>query len=544
MVGVAVVPQQINAASFLDGPINSVINNSLAWVVNTILAILAWLLTLSGVFLSVSINLTTHIGDFFDKIPALKEVWIVVRNISSIFIIFFLLYFSILTITGSGTSKLKELVKNIIIVGLLINFSLFFSKILIDASNIVSLQFYRAIAPQSSQAYSVKSVFNDGGLSDVFMSSLKIPQIYQNKNALKGADVFLGITFAGIGGILMMITAIFSFLAAAIAFTARTGILLFIMALSPLYFAAMIFPQIKKEISDKLMKTFKGQLLFMPAYLFLMYVALKLISSDGFKTIFNQSATGVPAASEGVIGPTIIGVIIQYVIALLFINAPLIMAIKLGAVGAKWAPQAGTISKWIGSNTWKNTGSRVASRVAQSEGFQRFAGNSIIGEQLLKGAKGIAKGYDKSLGERLAKREATYNSLTDNTARTNYAQRLATSPLTRYSMAGLTGRADRVGAARILTKRQAEINTDFNRLTGELNHINNAANQAGGIVNLPLYQQQRHDELTGQNNYGANPTLVNEITNAQNDMNNIRTQINAFQTGVGATAKQVNKRNY
>src|SRR6185369_16731394 len=96
---------------------------------------------------------------------------------------------------------------------------------------------------------------------------------------------------------------------------------------------------------------FKNQLIFMPAYLFFMYVALTFISSDGFNKIFNQNVANVSQAAEKGIGPVFLGVVVQYAIALVFINIPLLAAIKLGAVGADWVPKANTFTGWLGRKT-------------------------------------------------------------------------------------------------------------------------------------------------------------------------------------------------
>ncbi|MDO8430479.1 MAG: hypothetical protein Q7S72_00605 [Candidatus Taylorbacteria bacterium] len=401
VVGVALVPEPVAAVGWLEGPIEAVVNGILVRIANTFLKITSALVAVSGTFLSVSIYITTHLGDFFDGIPALKDVWIVIRNISSIFIIFFLLFTSISTIIGlSSYSDIQKLIVKVVMVGVLINFSLFFAKVAIDASNIVSLQFYRAITPTSdiSTSRTVAGAFTDGGLSNVFMSSLKIPQIYQNTSVLKSPDIFASITIATVGGIIMMITAALSFTAAAIMFTARTAILIFVMALSPLYFAGMIFPQVKDKAKE-LLDLFTGQLIFMPAYLFLMYVALRLISSPGFTTIFNQSPTGIPGSSEAAFGPTFIGIIIQYVIALIFINAPLIMAIKMGGVGAKWAPDVKGVAGWFGQHTFGRTAKNLQGKIASSGIAARNPNVAVLTNKLLGKASsgtfgGSKGGYD------------------------------------------------------------------------------------------------------------------------------------------------------
>lgn len=380
IIGYIVSPNISSAATMLDGPAFTIVNSVIGIVGNFFLMLTAQLVTVSGTLLNLSLNITTHVGDFYNGIPALNEVWLVIRNMSSIFIIFALLYSSIKVIVGAGSSSAtKELIVKIVIAGVLINFSLFFTKVLIDGSNLVSLQFYRAIAPKSAGSLStLSSAFNDGGLSDIFMSSFKIPRIYQ-KSALETSDVPLSIGIATIGGMLMMITAAISLLAASVAIMFRTAILIFIMAASPIYFAAMIFPQLEDKAKE-VTKMFKSQLIFMPTYLFLMYVALKLISSPGFNAIFNTSLNDVPATGEEAFGPAFIAVIVQFVIASIFINAPLIAAIAAGASGAKFAEGwtealtkkikgvPGAMGGFLGQHTL-GRGAKIAQESFNSSGF-------------------------------------------------------------------------------------------------------------------------------------------------------------------------------
>ncbi|MEK7184730.1 MAG: hypothetical protein AAB683_01165, partial [Patescibacteria group bacterium] len=233
----------------------------------------------------------------------------------------------------------------------------------------------------------VPSAYTSGGISNVFMSSLKIQQIYNNTKALKGdGDLPIGIFIALMGGVLMIVTACFSFIAIGIAIFIRTAVLLFVMALSPFYFVGMIFPQIKAEVSDRIKDLFFSQLLFLPVYLLLMYISLRLISSTGFNSIFYEgiSSNGTIPQNEGPFGATYIGIVIRYVIAILFINAPLIAAIKFGAIGAKWAPGlsiATGLGKFMGGMAknavgvvGRNTIGRVAGTLGK--GFDSMAINA------------------------------------------------------------------------------------------------------------------------------------------------------------------------
>ena len=338
----------------------SAVNSMLANIANFFLMVTASFVAITGALLSLSIKVTTNIHVLYGSVTAIESVWRTVRDLSSIFIIFALLYFSIKTILGLGGNSMNQLIVKIFLAGILINFSLFFIKVAVDVSNIVSLQFYGAITQSNVRltgSPTIDSVLNDSsGLSNIFMQSLQIPKIYKNKNIFKAADVTAGIGLAAIGGIIMMIVASLSFLAASVAFIARTAILLGLMALSPLIFVGMIFPEIKSKVSDKMLGQLKNQCIFMPVYLFLLYVSLKIISDPKFTDIFNKGVTD----SGSPVGPVFIAVIIQYTIAIIFINIPLFAAIQMGGVGMKWAPNANTVGKWFGAGVGQNTVGRAA----------------------------------------------------------------------------------------------------------------------------------------------------------------------------------------
>ncbi len=371
IVGGVILLPQIAQAQLIDFIAPSVFNNVVSWLGNRLLTLTSWAVTIGGLFLSISMNITLHIKELYQAIPAIESTWVTIRDLSSIFIIFMLLYSAIVMILGVKGPAFGKLVLNIFIAGILINFSLFFVRVAVDASNLVSLQFYNAIAPKATQGWTIENAYYDGGLSNIFMQSLKIPKIYNNKGWLKDADTTGAIVLATYGGAILMITAAFSFFAAAIAFTIRTGLLIFVMALSPLFFVGIIFPQIQAQVSSKLLGILKNQLIFMPVYLGLMYVALRFISDEGFLKIFNTSALNPELSS--VTGFTMAGIVIQYTIAALFINAPLIAAISFGAWGAKWAPDARSIGKMFGGLVGRNTLGRAGGALGKS--FDTMAAN-------------------------------------------------------------------------------------------------------------------------------------------------------------------------
>lgn len=341
-----------------------------------ILRIMSWVVGIAGLVLNIAIVFTLNIKTLYEATPAIEETWIVIRNISSIFIIFSLLYASIITILGVKGPNFGSLVVKIFIAGVLINFSLFFTRVLIDASNLVSMQFYRAIVPVSQNIdlsggdpkVMIKNVlqasFYEGGLSDVFQQSLKIPKVYNNKSGILGsAHATFLIIVSTIGGSIIMLTAALSFFVAGLAFIIRLVILLLIMGFSPLFFVGMIFPQVDKNFTSEFKKYFLPQLTFMPAYLLFMYVALKFLSAGGFFQYLDEAQKSVTGVSNGEFLLAEVGLIFQFIIALVFINLPLIAAMKLGAMTPKWAGNiqhmAGGLAKRVGSAAGRNTFGRV-----------------------------------------------------------------------------------------------------------------------------------------------------------------------------------------
>jgi hypothetical protein len=371
------------AVTLLSGATQPFINDVAAAFSYSILSLFAYAVSAAGTFLSVALNITIGLGDLYKSLPALGLVWVTIRNFASILIIFLLLYTSIKTILGSNTGNVKSLVASILIAGLLINFSLFFTKVLIDASNLVSLQFYKAMAPQAAANIGRANngeifTLNSAGLADTFLSVLQVQKVYGLKDVIRGENVKFNIFIATAMGSLIMITAAFSLFAAGIAFIARAGILLFIMAVSPLFVIAYAFPQYGKK-GKQYMDLFKSQLIFMPVYLFLMYVALSFMASDEFRAIFNGRIAGDSVsgqlAEKGLTG--YLAVIVQYVIALIFINIPLVTAIKMGAVGASWAPKANTISGWMTKKTFGNWASK-ADKYLENTTLGNMQGGRII----------------------------------------------------------------------------------------------------------------------------------------------------------------------
>lgn len=140
----------------------------------------AFLLSLAGKFFNVIISLTLS-SLLYTSSPFISEAWGIVRDLSNLFFILILLYIAIRTILGIGGSDVKKMIVQVIIMALLINFSMFFSKIIIDSANILALVFYNKI--------NVETTVN-GQRRD------NLPTINQSKTGIEEKDVAGGILSA------------------------------------------------------------------------------------------------------------------------------------------------------------------------------------------------------------------------------------------------------------------------------------------------------------------------------------------------------------
>ncbi len=374
-----------------------------AWLAEMAFAAAGAILTLCGVLLNGTMVATLNIKQIVDATTAIGVAWRTIRDFSSIFIIFLLLYASIKMILGLKDANLGSLIKSIIVAGVLINFSLFFTKLAVDTSNIISLSFYNAIAPgQGSTGVAatnsfngmISSAFNDGGISNVFMQSLSITNIVGSKSAVgapnSGGDpnVNRTITLAYAGGVVLMLGAAFSFLFAAGAFAVRIGILILLMAFSPIYFIAMIFPQ-AKQYADRWRDTLIAMCLFMPVYLFLMYVAVSIINDPNFFN-FARMSTTTAVSNNALVSPSTIGIVLQYIIAMIFINAPMAAAIEIGSKGTDIAVKFGEdMKKWGQGFVGRNTAGRFGMRAEKFlDKNAPTLSKTFIGESIRKNTTG------------------------------------------------------------------------------------------------------------------------------------------------------------
>jgi hypothetical protein len=104
----------------------------------------AYLLTQAAYFFNVIISVTLN-GTVF-KQDFVPTAWGVVRDLSNIFFILILLYIAVKIILDMGGHEAKQMIAKVVVIALLINFSMFFTQVIIDASNVLALVFYNKVS--------------------------------------------------------------------------------------------------------------------------------------------------------------------------------------------------------------------------------------------------------------------------------------------------------------------------------------------------------------------------------------------------------------
>ena len=374
--------------------------DSLAGLIgNLLISLTSTLLALSGSLFDLLIEHTIvkFAGTLTDTglMTNIEKVWSAFRDIGNIVIIGMFVFVAISIILDLQTYGEKKMIARLLIVAILINFSLFFTKIVIDASHITARQFYTAITKVvSTTEQGTQQIGNSNetnirsvGISAAFMAKSGIVGGFDTQNFRKRIEQNNGSPFTTI--------LIYSFLVSALIFTvaiillygsfllASRGILLVILMItSSLAFATYLIPSMDgskygwKAWRDTLLKTsFMAPLLllFIWASLFI----LQSGNAGGNSTIGSFLENPSDASAWQVIWLLIIS------IGFLFVSIKMSQSLSSGITGFKLSAKVPGLAAvggaltagWIGRRTF-GAGAGYAQRGA--EAIQKRASRSNI----------------------------------------------------------------------------------------------------------------------------------------------------------------------
>lgn len=377
------------------------LNSALANMANAAMAGAGMLLAMSAFLLDVSIRLTLNIKTFVDSTPVIYSVWRILRDITGLFFIFYLIYAAMQMIIGvSKGPSYGATIKSIIIAGVLINFSFFIVSVAIDFSNVLSQTIYRAMVPNTkvlsinpnTGISTLVAEASSSNISNIFMNSLRIQNIYDTNGNKLGTQIGdpVKIALIGLAGVIMMITTAASFALASLAFIARFIILIFLLAFSSLWFVGNIIPEVKKQLNFE--KYLWDQLVFMPVYLLLMYVGLSIVNGSNLLLGANSTFTTLPTGTNWLMPYIILAV--NFTIVIFILNLPLAVALGMGGHATSWFKSS--IGKWDAKGVWKNVGGFAGTNLIGRPAYsldKKLAndrlGNSVIGRSIRANTVGL-----------------------------------------------------------------------------------------------------------------------------------------------------------
>lgn len=265
----------------------------------------SYLLSGSGYILDVM--LTLSIDSQFVNQTFVADSWTVVRDFSNMLFIFILLYVGVQTILGMG--DWRKTVLMVIVMALLINFSLFFTKVVIDAGNVLAVGIYSSMStPKSPDKQNIIS----GGVPERSISGSMAGAFAPQKFLKVSGDVMaLDATIVFIIATIVSLFAAYVFFKAALVFVGRLIAFWFLMIVSPFAFISLALPG-KANKFQGWVDLLLAQAFVAPVFLFMVYMIMKVISSGNgiLEGMIKQPTATASFTFDKVLAPVIVATLI------------------------------------------------------------------------------------------------------------------------------------------------------------------------------------------------------------------------------------------
>lgn len=352
-------------------------------VLYPIFSVANWIMTASGSLLDYTIDKTIlEFGEDIKSMTGINIAWELLRNLINISFIFILLYESFMSIF-TERDKIIPTVTSIITAAILVNFSLFFTKVIIDTSNIAAVFLYNSI------------VGTDGSISMIFERTLHISSIFDGVDGILSNGRAEAIA-AILGTILVLIISVI-FFAISILFIVRYVAFIFLLVASPFGVASSIIPG-TSDWGKKYWSILKNQAIWPVGYFLLTWIIVTIMSSPGF-IIGSTGQVGFASFVQQPYSNSEVSMLINYIAVISMVIASLKYAKSLATTGddklnSVFKYSAGAVAGGLSLAGTQVVG-RVGNKLANSEGLKEKAAGSGFGSfasrQLLKASNSASK---------------------------------------------------------------------------------------------------------------------------------------------------------
>lgn len=362
---------------------------------------------LGGLLLDGTIkNLVIEMGDIYESNVgySVNMLWKVIRDALNMLFIFGLVFIGIKTILNSEDSGTRRALGLLIAAALLINFSLYITKVVVDFSNIAAIQIHTSMVNgiTGSSGINLGSARFTGGEDSIAGAFLQV-----SRATTLFSDVsHLNVLAYSIMTLIFLIVAGMVFAFGAFMLLARFIALTIYMIFSPIMFLGWIFPQLM-SFSKNWWKGFFKQAFFAPAFFFMLYLTLSVLQGLGSANSFQGNIAG-DLGNPDATGQAGFGGVMFFALAIGFLYASTVVGQKMGVAGGNAAVGTlqgmknkitGNMKSFAGRNTLGRYGSWRASTIEKNEATRggrirnRITTAATLGafdtQSRLKSAKGL-----------------------------------------------------------------------------------------------------------------------------------------------------------
>ncbi len=342
---------------------------------------------------------------------AIDTAWTVFRDLSNILIIGLFVFIAISIILGLESFGQKKMIARVLVIAVLMNFSLLFTKLIIDASNFVSYQFYTAaggsVVPRPintlvSAGASAATTQQQDGIAGQFIRTMGVTGIGDvytkiRANAEKQQDGILALLHGVLSATFLLGVAIVM-LYGCLLIVSRAVLLVFLMITSSIAFATYLIPKAADSQYGwtTWWKSLINVAIFGPLLMILLWITLLLAQEMATQ---NDTLGGLMTSSDGNAG---VGALFNYVILLgmLFASFKIASSFSSGISGFNFAAMVPALGLAAGARVAAFAGRHTFGRasLAASDAARLAAnqeGRGRVSKALLgfgaRALKGVAK---------------------------------------------------------------------------------------------------------------------------------------------------------
>ncbi len=273
-----------------DMNLGACVSEFFSWVIkNTLMELAGWFFWASANLFNFAMSVA--VLDFKSWAPdALYPLWIVIRQIVSLLIVFAGLYLGFMYILGRE-DKFEKYIPWVVIFALFVNFSYPLVRTAVDISNIVSLKLYSVAVGPEALSGGLTGLQTPGGriLKHLGLQDLAASATAEesDKNNLKGINTISGALLV----VVFLGYAAYIFFVATGIIVMRTLALVFLIIASPILFIDSVIPMLGDQ-AMRLRKIFFEQLAVAPIFTIMLAITLNFLSIFSTSTITSNPSGG------------------------------------------------------------------------------------------------------------------------------------------------------------------------------------------------------------------------------------------------------------